>query len=146
MRYSQELTEPTGEELAQLLRSSFPEMNGADFDEDVDSMDIGSRCGVLIAFSNQFNAWVDAGEIEPIRRALGLIDRLLTESPLVPPGTHPKDVGDHFHNSLLACFVEGVTATTPGFRSLVLPNLGPAVRRHLTKHAPHILGRQNRHS
>lgn len=135
------MTEPTSQELAQLLRNSFPEMDDADFDEDVDSMVVGSRCGVLIAFSNQFNAWVRTGQIEPIRRALGLIDHLVTESSPVPPGTRPEDVGDHFHNSLLACFVESVVSTTRESRSLVLPNLGPAVRRHLTEHAPHLLER-----
>jgi len=92
-----------------------------------------------MAFSWQFNQWVRAGKAEPVRRALALIDQLLAGSTPVPAGTPPMAVGDWFHNSLLACFVENVVDRTPGFRSLVLPNLGPAVREHLRIHAPYWL-------
>jgi len=47
----------TSAELIRVLRTSFPEMNAADFDEDLDTF-TGSRCGVLMAFSWQFNQWV----------------------------------------------------------------------------------------
>jgi len=156
------VTEPTGPELAQLLRESFPEINVSEFEEDTEPMSaeglrslrerfpdindefaerlkktgIYSRCGVLMAFSYQFKQWVREGKADPVRRALALIDQFLSESPPVPPGTHALEVGDQFHNSLLACFVENVMDTTPAFRSLVLPNLGPAVRAHLEEHDP----------
>ena len=159
---AQVVTEPSGPDLAKLLRETFPEMKLGEFEaairpmsdaglrslrerfpqiddtlaQDLKATGIHSRCGVLMAFSDQFNEWVREGRVEPIRRALGLIDRLLAESPPVPPGTHVLDVGDQFHNSLLACFVESVMDTTPAFRSLVLPNLGPAVRAHLEEHDP----------
>jgi hypothetical protein len=132
------MSQPTGPELAQMLRRLFPEMNGRSFDEDVDSMS-DSRCGALTAFSSQFNDWVRTGKIEPIRRALALIDQLLADSPPVPSETRPDAVGDHFHNSLLACFVENVVTRTRECRSLVVPNLGPAVRDHLQQHAPDLI-------
>jgi hypothetical protein len=159
---AQAVPEPSGPELAQLLRESFPEINVSDFEEDTRPMSadglrslrkrfpdiddeeaerlrktgIYSRCGVLMAFSFQFNRWVREGKADPVRRALGLIDQFLAESPPVPPGTRPGEVGDQFHNSLLACFVENIMNTTPAFRSLVLPNLGPAIRAHLEEHDP----------
>jgi hypothetical protein len=156
------VTEPSGPELAQLLRESFPEINVSQFEQDIEPMSaeglrslrerfpdmndefaeslkktgIYSRCGVLMAFSYQFNRWVREGKADPVRRALALIDQFLAESPPVPPGTRAGEVGDQFHNSLLACFVEDVMDTTPAFRSLVLPNLGPAVRAHLEEYDP----------
>jgi len=131
--------EPTGAELAQSFRLRFPEMNLATFDVDVDSM-TGSRCGTLIAFSWQFREWVQRGNEEVIKRALALVDQLLSESPPVPSGTHALAVGDQFHNSLLACFVENIVDRTKEFRALVLSNLGPEVRSHLAQHDPHSLG------
>ena len=131
------MKEPTGPELAQLLRESFPEMNAAGFDENVAFFcdDTPSQCGVLLAFSWQFNEWVGAGDAELVRRALDLIDYLLAESPEMPTGKNAAAVGE-FHNSLLACFVESVMDTTPAFRFVVLPNLGPVVREHLRKYDP----------
>jgi hypothetical protein len=75
-------------------------MNVVEFDEDMNRV-TGTRCGALMAFSSQFNEWVRAGKIEPIRRALALIDQMVADSPPVPVGTRPEEVGDHFHNSLL---------------------------------------------
>ena len=160
------VTEPSGPELARLLRDGFPELNVVEFEDAIRPMNdaglrslrdrfpqiddvlaadlrqtgIRSRCGVLMAFSSQFNDWVSEGRADPVRRALALIDQLLADSPPVPVGTHARDVGDQLHNSLLACFVENVMDTSPAFRSLVLPNLGPAVRAHLKEHDPFWLG------
>ena len=160
------VTEPSGPELARLLLDAFPELNVIEFEDAIRPMNdsglrslrdrfpqiddvlaadlrqtgIRSRCGVLTAFSSQFNDWVSEGRADPIRRALALIDQLLADSPPVPVGTHARDVGDQLHNSLLACFVENVMDTSPAFRSLVLPNLGPAVRAHLMEHDPFWLG------
>jgi hypothetical protein len=138
----------TGIELAQLLRQEFPQLDTSTFDEDVASMVAPdksmsppdpSRCAVLIAFSHQFNDWVRQGSGDSVRSALELVDRLLAETPPVPAGTRPGEVGDQFHNSLLACFVEGVMDTSPEFQSLVLPNLGPELRGHLETYYPHLL-------
>jgi hypothetical protein len=132
------MTEPSAVELAQQLRDLFPEMRIEDFDKDLDSMP-GSRCGTLTAFSSQFNNWVRDGKTELVRRALALIDEMVAESPPVPLGTRAEAVGDQFHNSLLACFVENVVTKTEESRSRVLPNLGPAVRQHLRQNAPDLL-------
>src|SRR6266850_1977201 len=99
----------SGPELAELLRESFPEMKLAEFDNhlqplsdadtrqlraDVDaehdriSEDIinahTSRCAALSGFAEQFLEWVRAGNEDPIRRALALIDQLLAATPAMP--------------------------------------------------------------
>lgn len=131
---------PSGRELLGLLRASFPEIDSEGFAEDLKLFDADStdatRCGVLTAFSSQFNNWVREERSEPVRRAPALIDRLLAEATPVPEGTPPVAVGDQFHNSLLSCFVEDILDTTPEFKALVIPNLGPVVREHLQLHDP----------
>jgi hypothetical protein len=153
------MEEPTGPELAQRLRDAFPELDLPTFAEDLEPMSESgaqrlramganeaivanvlrshlTRCAALTAFSHQFKDWVEQGKSEPVLRALLLMDQLLAEAPPVPAMMRADEVGDQFHNSLLVCFFENIMNTTAAFRTMVRPNLGPAIRRHLQEHEP----------
>jgi hypothetical protein len=134
---------PMSDERAQQFRAEHPDPEDHNINESVINVH-KSRCAALSAFADQFLVWVRAGRAEPVRRALELIDRLLAETPPLPKDANPNTPGfdhDQFHNSLLACFLETALylSPTPALRSLVVPNLGPAIRAHLEEYEPWIL-------
>lgn len=153
------MPEPNGPELAQRLRDAFPELDLTAFAEELEPMTESgaqrlramgadetivadvlrshlTRCAALTAFSHQFRDWAEQGKVEPVRRALALMDQLLADAPPVPTSMPANEVGDQFHNSLLVCFFENIMDTTAAFRTLVRPNLGPTIRRHFQEHDP----------
>jgi hypothetical protein len=119
---------PSGRELAGALRKQFPEMDAALFDDDVALFSANdgevSACGVLSAFSWAFDRWVAAGAVEPIRRALALVEEWLAGY-LSP---NRDAVASRIYDSLLSCFLENILPTTPEGHPLVVPNLGPKTR------------------
>jgi hypothetical protein len=123
--------EPTGDELANQVRSMLPESRHATFGgmADLFTPDEASisQCGVLASLTPAFQECVVAREVEAVRAILDLMDHLLT----YPEG---RDTVGSMRNSVLTCFLENVLPLPEPIRANVV--LGPNIRAFAKRHEP----------